>query len=110
MSSDALRSSSFESFLGSQGMSGFRKRGWLWVKICRAPGSPARQAWRAGDPGARQIFTHSHPRFLNPDIPWLPRKLSNDELRSASLDIADAQLALARWNLHERFHRRVTRN
>ena len=58
-------------------------------------------AWRAGDPGARQIFTHSHPRFLNPDIPWLPRKLSDDELRSASLDIADAQLALARRILHE---------
>ncbi len=54
-------------------------------------------AWRAGDPGARQIFTHSHPRCLNPDIPWLPRNLSDDELRSASLDMADAQLALARW-------------
>ena len=54
-------------------------------------------AWRAGDPGAIQIFRHNHPRFLNPDIPWLPRNLSDDELRSASLDFADAQLAVARW-------------
>lgn len=55
------------------------------------------EAWRAGDPGAIQIFRQTHPRFLNPDIPWLPKDLSDAEIRSATLDVPDAQLTVARW-------------
>jgi hypothetical protein len=54
-------------------------------------------AWQAGDPGAIQIVRQKHPRFLNPEIPWLPKKMSEAEVRSVTLDRADAQLAVARW-------------
>jgi ankyrin repeat protein len=54
-------------------------------------------AWTAGDPGAIAIVRRKHPRFLDARIPWLPKNLSDDEVRSAHLDRADAQLTLARW-------------
>ena len=54
-------------------------------------------AWQAGDPGAIQIVRQKHPRFLNPEIPWLPKKMSEAEVRSVTFDRADAQLAVARW-------------
>ena len=55
------------------------------------------EAWRAGDSGAIQIVRHRHPRFLDSSIPWLPKKMSEPELRRATLDVADAQLTVARW-------------
>jgi ankyrin repeat protein len=54
-------------------------------------------AWCAGDPKAIEVVRRTHPRFLNPDIPWLPKKLSESEVRSEPLDLADARLAIARW-------------
>ena len=54
-------------------------------------------AWNAGDPGAIEIFRHDHPRLLDETIPWLPKDLSESELRSASFDVRDAELVLARW-------------
>jgi len=54
-------------------------------------------AWRAGDPGAVQIVRQKHPRFLGTQIPWLPKQLSDAELRSATLELSDAQLTIARW-------------
>lgn len=54
-------------------------------------------AWRAGDPGAIHLVRQKHPLFLNPHIPWLPRKLSDSELRSATFELPDAQLTIARW-------------
>lgn len=55
------------------------------------------QAWSAGDSAAVEIFKTKHPRFLDERIPWLPKKLSDSEVRSTPLNLADAQLALARW-------------
>ena len=55
------------------------------------------EAWRAGNAAAIQIFKTKHPRFLNEHIPWLPKRLSDSEIRSAALDVVDAQLAVARW-------------
>ena len=55
------------------------------------------EAWRAGDPAAIQLVRHTHPRFLDTRIPWLPKNLSDSEVRSVTLDLADAQLAIARW-------------
>ena len=52
-------------------------------------------AWQAGDPGAIEIVRRKHPRFLNPEIPWLPRKLSESEVH-VTLDRSDAQLTVAR--------------
>lgn len=55
------------------------------------------EAWRAGDAGAIEVFRHKLPRFLSAEIPWLPRPLSDEDIRNTPLDGADAQLALARW-------------
>jgi hypothetical protein len=55
------------------------------------------EAWRAADPAAIQIVRQRHPRFLDPKIPWLPKKLSEAEVRSATLELPDAQLTIARW-------------
>src|SRR5215831_9974476 len=54
-------------------------------------------AWRAGDTGALQIVHQRHPRFLDERIRWLPKKISEAELRGGSFDLADAQLTVARW-------------
>jgi ankyrin repeat protein len=53
-------------------------------------------AWRAGDAAAVELIGHRHPRFLDREIPWLPRATAED-VRNAPLDLEDARLALARW-------------
>jgi hypothetical protein len=55
------------------------------------------EAWRAGDPPAIEIFHHKHPRFLDDRIPWLPKRMSDEDIQRAALEPADARLALARW-------------
>jgi ankyrin repeat protein len=54
-------------------------------------------AFRAGAPWALDLFHHRHPRFLDEKVPWLPRRLTHDDIRAAPLDDADARLAVARW-------------
>lgn len=54
------------------------------------------EAYGAGDPQAVQCFKECHPRFLDPDIPWLPKKLSDADIGSAGLQLEDAQLTVAR--------------
>src|SRR5262245_28457023 len=54
-------------------------------------------AWRSWDEQAVQTIRQNHPRFLDETIKWLPKKLTEDELRRAPFELADAQLALARW-------------
>jgi ankyrin repeat protein len=51
---------------------------------------------RAGAPAAIQLFHQKHPRFLDEKIPWLPKRIDAAEIQSAALDLADAQLAVAR--------------
>jgi len=63
--------------------------------------------WNAGDCGAIRTVRQKHPRFLDDRIPWLPRNLSEDEVRSIVLDRGDAQLALARWYDFESWPRLV---
>src|SRR5207344_2114486 len=55
------------------------------------------QAWNAGEDDAIQTFREHHPRFLDEKIPWLPKKMTETEVRSVKLDLSDAQLTLARW-------------
>lgn len=55
------------------------------------------RAHRAGDFDAIRAFKERHPRFLRSDIPWLPKALSVSDIRDAALDLADAQLTVARW-------------
>ncbi len=54
-------------------------------------------AHRSGDPQAIRILHENHPRFLDSKIPWLPKNLPDAEIQSAALELADAQLAIARW-------------
>ena len=54
-------------------------------------------AWRDGEPWAIEVFHQRHPRFLDDEIKWLPKRLSAEEIKAASLDEGDAQLAVARW-------------
>src|SRR5437588_2962653 len=55
------------------------------------------EAWNAGDERAVEIVRHKHPRFLDAKIRWLPKQLSEAKVRSATLDLPDAQLTIARW-------------
>ena len=50
-----------------------------------------------GDADALQIIHHHHPRFLNPEIRWLPLRMSEEEIRKSPFDGSDARLAVARW-------------
>ncbi len=54
------------------------------------------EAWRAGDRDAMRFVREHLPRFLDERIPWLPKRLSDDELRSVPVDRSDARLATAR--------------
>jgi len=54
-------------------------------------------ALNAGDSQAIELFHRNHPRFLDSKIRWLPKSLTDSEIRSTLLELADAQLAIARW-------------
>lgn len=51
---------------------------------------------RAGAVEAIEVFHQTHPRFLDPVVTWLPRPISDDEIRDTALTIDDARLAVAR--------------
>jgi ankyrin repeat protein len=53
--------------------------------------------WNAGDAAATRFFWGAHPRFRDDTAKWLPKNLSEAEIRSAAMDGADAKLAIARW-------------
>ena len=55
------------------------------------------QGWNAEDRDAIRLAVHKHPKFLSADVPWLPRKLTEADIRNASFDGSDAQLTIARW-------------
>jgi ankyrin repeat protein len=55
------------------------------------------EQWRAGDPEAIEFFRTQHPRFREEHIPWLPRTVSETEVRNAPFELADARTAIARW-------------
>ncbi|MCI0403704.1 MAG: ankyrin repeat domain-containing protein [Acidobacteria bacterium] len=62
----------------------------------RKQASQLLEAWRAGDAGAIQLIRTKHPRFLDDRIPWLPKNLPDSEIRGVTLEMTDAQLAVAR--------------
>ncbi len=55
------------------------------------------EANRSGDSQAIRVIHENHPRFLDTRIPWLPKNLSDSEIRNAPFELADAQLTIARW-------------
>ncbi len=58
-------------------------------------------AHSAGDAGAIRVFHENHPRFLDEKILWLPKRLPESEILNATLELADSQLAIARWYCFE---------
>src|SRR5438477_362140 len=54
------------------------------------------QAYRDGDPEALRQIHHHHPRFLDAEIPWLPKDVADSDIQAAGLELADAELTLAR--------------
>src|SRR5262245_60355630 len=55
------------------------------------------RGWKNEDRDAIELVVHRHPKFLRRDVSWLPRQLTEADIRQASFDMADAQLAMARW-------------
>ena len=54
-------------------------------------------AYRAGDPQALRIVHQAHPRFRDAEVKWLARlDVTEEDVRNASLDLADMQLVVAR--------------
>ena len=53
-------------------------------------------AWREGDTDAVTLLRHTLPRFLRQDVPWLPRHVTDADIRHAPLALDDARLATAR--------------
>lgn len=55
-------------------------------------------AWNAGDTTATKFFWQQHPRFRDEAVKWLPKQLSEAEIRAGAMDVDDARLAVARWH------------
>src|SRR5262245_19012444 len=52
---------------------------------------------KSGDSAAICVFHECHPCFLDATIKWLPRTISDSEIRETGLNLDDARLATARW-------------
>ena len=66
------------------------------LEQCQQQAEELLAAHGSGDSQAIRVFHENHPRFLDSKIPWLPKDLPESEIRNATLDLADAQLAIAR--------------
>jgi hypothetical protein len=53
------------------------------------------EAYHAGDSEALRRIKQYHPRFRDEKIRWLPKKVSDSEVRAAELTLADAELVVA---------------
>ena len=50
----------------------------------------------AADEGALHFIHEHHPRFLDDEIKWLPKRLGPDDIRQAAFNLDDARLVVAR--------------
>src|SRR5690348_5276102 len=55
-------------------------------------------AYRAGEPGAVAFLRDHHPRFRDAEVKWLVRRVTDEEVRAAGLDLDDARAAIAEWH------------
>ena len=53
--------------------------------------------WNAADADARSVVRHHLPRLLDDAVTWLPRDLSEAELRAERLSQPDVRFVIARW-------------
>ena len=63
--------------------------------------------WRAGDRAVMQTVRSNLPKLLRVDVPWLAKQMSEDDIRATPIDLADTQLALARWYTFQNWERLV---
>ena len=63
--------------------------------------------WQRDDERAVRIFRQHHPKFLDTAIPWLARQMTHEEVRAVRIDVAEAQLGLARWYDFLDWHRLI---
>jgi ankyrin repeat protein len=52
---------------------------------------------RAADKTAIDLFHRTHPRFLDENVKWRPKFISDDAIRDTPLSLDDARLAVARY-------------
>jgi ankyrin repeat protein len=55
------------------------------------------EGWQRDDENAVGIIRRSHPKFLDTTVKWLPRDMTDEQMRAVRISDTDAQLALARW-------------
>ena len=55
------------------------------------------EGYRSGDSDAIRFLKGHHPRFRDEKIPWFHKKVADSEIQSGGFELADFQLALARW-------------
>jgi ankyrin repeat protein len=53
-------------------------------------------AWNAGDADALGFVRSRHPHFLREDVPWVQRRMTDEEARRHPFALADARLTVAR--------------
>src|ERR1051325_4688841 len=53
--------------------------------------------WRVGDEEAVRFFWQKHPRFRRPDVQWLPKQITKEDLLKEPMSLDDARLAVAIW-------------
>jgi len=63
----------------------------------RAQADALLAGWKDGEPRAIELVRGHYPPVLDDRIPWLPRALSEGELRAIPFGRSDAELTLARW-------------
>jgi hypothetical protein len=54
-------------------------------------------AWREGDKDAIELAHRRHPKFLDERVKWLPKRMTDDEVKASPFDLDDARLTVARW-------------
>jgi ankyrin repeat protein len=64
-----------------------------------------RAGWLANDNDAVRMLHHNHPRFMDETVPWLPKDLSNEEIRKVPIELEDTQLAIAHWYSFQNWQR-----
>jgi hypothetical protein len=54
-------------------------------------------AWNTGEADTVRLVRSRHPHFLRDDVPWVSRRMTDEEARRYAFALDDARLTLARW-------------
>lgn len=73
------------------------------------------ESWQTGAEGALRFFHEYLPRLRDSRIPWMPQRLTDEDLRAMRFDVEDAQNAVARaydfadWHALDKFAAAIER-